>query len=308
MSPLVSVILPTYNRATTLARAVESVLNQTFADFELVIIDDGSTDGTRELLGKYAGVGKVRIIWAERRGAGGARNLGVSQARGVYIAFQDSDDEWVPHKLARAMEVLTRPGEECSVFYSNMTMYRFDGRVYVHTPPVVTEGRFFNERTGDYEVSGISMQTLVLKKAHYEAVGGCDEVIPRFIDMELCIRLGDHYRFVHCAESLCNVYHGQESFRISTNLGALIKARQYMIRKYRKRLARSQCDLARQDLYLAHAHSCHGDTLRSVLTAVRAWVSAPTQMIIIRGTLSALRREVRRHVGLPEIGTIGVSS
>ena len=294
MPPLVSVILPTYNRAATLARAIDSVLNQTFSDFELVIVDDGSTDGTREFLGKYAGMDNVRIIWSERRGASGARNLGVSEARGVYIAFQDSDDEWMPHKLARAMEVLTRPGEERSVFYSNMTMYRVGGRVYMHTSPVVREGRFFNDRTGDYEVAGISMQTLVLKKAHYEAVGGCDEVIPRFIDTDLCIRLGDHYRFVHCAESLCNVYHGQESFRISTDLGAQVRARKYMIQKYRKRLAGSRRNLARQYLYLSHAHSFRGDTLRSVLTAVRAWVLAPTQPIIIRGLLSALRREARR--------------
>jgi len=294
MSPRISVILPTYNRARTLERAILSVLNQTFTDFELIVVDDGSTDGTKELLRKFDGRDNVRTVFGARRGASAARNLGVKEARGEYVAFQDSDDEWLPHKLARAIETLGLPGNEDCVFYSHMKMCQMDGRSREYQAPVIVEGRFLNERTGDFEMYGVSMQTLVLKKKHYEAVGGCDEAIPRFIDLELCLRLGDRCRFVLCPESLCNVYIGRDEIRISMNGQARVDARRHMIQKYRKRLSRPSHHLARQYLYLAHAQSLNGNALESMLTAVKAWWIAPTRVIIVRGMFSVFQREISK--------------
>ena len=102
--PAVSVIIPTYQRREYVSRAVRSVLAQTFADFELIVVDDGSTDGTGEAL---AGLDpRLRYVWQENRGTGAARNAGIARARGEIVAFLDSDDRWLPQHLEVVTEVL----------------------------------------------------------------------------------------------------------------------------------------------------------------------------------------------------------
>lgn len=99
-TPCVSVIIPTFNRAAYLDAALQSVLDQTFDDFEIIVIDDGSTDATRDVVARYRG--RIRYLFLRRRGlAGATRNRGIRAARGAYIAFLDSDDLWTPTKLAR---------------------------------------------------------------------------------------------------------------------------------------------------------------------------------------------------------------
>ena len=100
MKDLVSVVLPTYNRERTLHRAINSVLQQTYHEIELIVVDDGSTDQTRSVVQAYKDE-RIRYIYQSNQGACVARNRGVSEARGLYIAFQDSDDEWMEDKLER---------------------------------------------------------------------------------------------------------------------------------------------------------------------------------------------------------------
>ena len=96
-APVVSVILTTYNRCGFLQKAVESVLAQTYPAFELIVVDDGSTDGTRQILSAYAG--RLKLICQSNRGVSAARNTGIRAADGQLIAFLDSDDYWMPQKL-----------------------------------------------------------------------------------------------------------------------------------------------------------------------------------------------------------------
>ena len=95
--PLVSVIIPTYNSAGYIEEALESVFEQTLQDFEIIVVDDGSTDGTGEVLRKYGD--RIRYIYQENNGPASARNGGIRVARGEYIAFLDADDLWVSTKL-----------------------------------------------------------------------------------------------------------------------------------------------------------------------------------------------------------------
>jgi glycosyltransferase involved in cell wall biosynthesis len=106
--PSVSIILPTYNRATFLPRAIDSIRSQTWTDWELIIVDDGSTDNTRELVARLrTGIPqRVRYLRQENRGAYGARNTGLDLATGEYIAFFDSDDVWLPHHLSDCARAL----------------------------------------------------------------------------------------------------------------------------------------------------------------------------------------------------------
>ena len=108
--PKVSVIIPTYNRAEYLPDAIDSVLAQTFRDFEVIIIDDGSTDNTREIIEKYIKRYPqiIRPFYQMNSGASVARNKGIEEARGEYIAFLDSDDVWLSKKLERQVSVLER--------------------------------------------------------------------------------------------------------------------------------------------------------------------------------------------------------
>jgi glycosyltransferase involved in cell wall biosynthesis len=102
MPPTVTAAITTYNRAALVVEAVESVLAQAYRDYELIVVDNGSTDGTREILEPYAD--RIRYHHQENRGRAGARNTAVGLAAGSYVAFLDSDDLWLPDKLARQLE------------------------------------------------------------------------------------------------------------------------------------------------------------------------------------------------------------
>ena len=110
-APLVSVVIPTYNRAAFVGKAVDSVLNQTFTDYEVIVVDDGSTDDTREQLNKY-GSG-IRYIYQENQGVSAARNTGIAASRGEWLAFLDSDDEWQRDYLARQIRDATKVAGLC---------------------------------------------------------------------------------------------------------------------------------------------------------------------------------------------------
>lgn len=106
---LVSVIMPVYNRVDTIKRAVDSVLSQTYSNIELIVVDDGSTDNTLSMIQSYAD-DRIRILCQEHSGANKARNYGIANAKGDYIAFQDSDDEWSLNKLEIQMAFMETNG------------------------------------------------------------------------------------------------------------------------------------------------------------------------------------------------------
>ena len=126
MKPKVSVILPTFNRSRSLAMAAESVLNQTFTDLELIIVDDASSDDTEAAVCELQD-GRVRYLKRESNGgASAARNTGIAAARGRFIAFQDSDDLWLPGKLSRQMSTLESLPEDVGVVTGSKILYGRD--------------------------------------------------------------------------------------------------------------------------------------------------------------------------------------
>lgn len=111
-SPLVSVILPTYNRASVLERSISSVFGQSFTDWELLIVDDGSNDGTDDILERFSNDSRVKIIRISRAGVSAARNFAAQAAVGSWLAFLDSDDEWLDHKLSLQLELARESGHK----------------------------------------------------------------------------------------------------------------------------------------------------------------------------------------------------
>jgi glycosyltransferase involved in cell wall biosynthesis len=128
--PIVTVVLPTYNRAAFLPGAFDALARQTFTDWELVIVDDGSTDRTRDVVAQYMQSQEAtKYVYQPNRGAYGARNTGVDQANGRYIAFYDSDDLWLPHHLERCVHALEAHPELDWVFGACRQIDRATGKV-----------------------------------------------------------------------------------------------------------------------------------------------------------------------------------
>jgi glycosyltransferase involved in cell wall biosynthesis len=194
--PQVSVILPTYNRAHTLLRAVRSVLAQSYPDIELIVVDDASTDKTQQVLAGVADP-RLRVIsCTENRGVSHARNLGVAAARGGLIALQDSDDEWRPDKLQRQLEAL-----------NDGVVLVLCGNLYVNAPWMsisrVAGGLGGLVDVTDQVPSRIpGAPCFLMRKSDFDAVGGFDEEISCFEDWELALRLCSRGRVMLVNEPL----------------------------------------------------------------------------------------------------------
>jgi glycosyltransferase involved in cell wall biosynthesis len=112
--PLVSVVIPTYNRANFVTKAIGSILNQTFSDYEIIVVDDGSTDDTQEALEHY--MGKIKYVYQNNAGVSSARNVGVNESKGEWIAFLDSDDEWEKEYLdVQIYQIRNVPSAVCHI-------------------------------------------------------------------------------------------------------------------------------------------------------------------------------------------------
>lgn len=122
---IISAVIPTYNREKYVTNAIDSVLAQTFYNYEIIVIDDGSTDNTRKVLSSYGN--KIRYFFQENKGVSAARNLGVEKAKGEWIAFLDSDDEWLPGYLSCQMEHARQYPQVCT-HITNSFQIAIDGK------------------------------------------------------------------------------------------------------------------------------------------------------------------------------------
>lgn len=183
--PTVSVIIPSYNAGPLLRDAIESVMKQTYGDCEIIVIDDGSTDETPSLIHSYGT--RIRSYRQANRGASAARNLGIAKARGKYIAFLDSDDVWLPTKLAEQVPLLDAD-PSLGLVYSDWTV--ISGRVVVaHSflkGKPAESGYAFEAivRCGFILTSGV-----VVRKTFLDLVGGFDESLVIAQDYDLWLRL-----------------------------------------------------------------------------------------------------------------------
>lgn len=192
---MVSVIIPTYNRAHTLQKSIESVLSQTYSDLELIVVDDGSTDNTEETV-KAISDRRLRYFYQDHQGACSARNAGILLARGEYIAFQDSDDTWLPCKLEVQLQELQKTGADIITCHMLMT----DKSGNLISIPNVHHSQFF---TQENIPTGIGTQTLLMKKTVADSI--CfDPELPRFQDMEWLLRALQKYRVYCMSQALVN--------------------------------------------------------------------------------------------------------
>jgi glycosyltransferase involved in cell wall biosynthesis len=211
--PLVSVVIPTFNRAHILDEAVNSVIAQEYPHWELHIVDDGSTDGTRELVEQYADDERIHYHWQENAGQATARNQGVSHSRGDYIAFLDSDDRWLPHKLRVQVQcVVDDPGID--VIYGDVERIDGEGKVLPDRPkPPRYSGMIWQHLLVD---NFIHLITSMVRSESIKRAGGFDTSFRCADDYNLWLRLSatSIFKFLPGKVSQYRV----EGERISNNL------------------------------------------------------------------------------------------
>lgn len=228
--PRVSVILPTYNRANLVGRAIRSVLEQTYQDFELIVVD-GSSDNTYEVVKDFSDP-RIRYFKEHKKSnAAAARNIGIKTARGEFIAFQDSDDEWLPGKLDIQMQVFSNSHKKIGVVYSDMLRICKKGDIYWHSPSNMPEDGIIYNRALE-RVFSIGIQTALIKKLCIIKSGLLDERLYSLEDFELFIRLSKYFYFYHINKPLVKYYDTINS--VSTNDEAHIAAYEFIMQKYKK--------------------------------------------------------------------------
>jgi glycosyltransferase involved in cell wall biosynthesis len=232
-NPIVSVIIPTYNRAHLIVRAIRSVLNQTYQDFEIIVIDDGSTDNTEEIIRGFKDK-KVKYIkkYKENKGSSIARNIGIKVARGKYIAFLDSDDEWLPEKLDKQIKVLQSESPEVGVVYSNLCYMDENGKSMNKLRNPKKEGYIYEDLFGKNYVGTDS--TLLIRKECFHRVGLFDDLLNTQQDWDMWIRIAKYYRFALIKVPL--VKYRLHSNQISRNLELKIITANRILVKYKDEL------------------------------------------------------------------------
>lgn len=191
-TPKLSIIIPTYNRAQYLREAIDSVLSQTYRDFEIIVVDDGSTDNTKEVAKKWELLDKVKYFYQENKGPAAARNRGIKEAMGDYIAFLDADDLWLPEKLEKQVEYLKeRP--DVSLVASEFEII-----------DEVGHSNGYSQRRKKIPVDGfilkyifqhyLLLSTIMVKKDTFKTVGLFNEELINAEDTDILLRIAKHFK------------------------------------------------------------------------------------------------------------------
>jgi len=256
---LVSVVLPTYNRERSLGEAIDSVLQQTYAALELLVVDDASTDGTEALV---LGFGDARISYLRHennRGGSAARNTGMAQARGEFIAFQDSDDTWLPHKLETQVAALAAAGAETGAVYCPYWREYPDGRRETHPadPSAAPRGEI---QRALLHANFIGTPTILARRSCCEAVGGFDEALPRFQDWDWMIRVAGQWRVEVVDEPLVRAGFAGDNVTDGHSESLVAAERRILDKHYETLRAAGDDILAHRLWHLAHVSIMQGAT------------------------------------------------
>jgi len=212
----IDVIIPTFNRSSLLNRSIESVLNQSYQHFNVIVIDDGSTDGTSLLMSQYSEHPKIRYLIKENGGVSSARNLGIKNARSEWICFLDSDDEWLPHKLQTQINY-AHDNPQQSFIHSNEMWFRNGVRINAKKKFDKSSQDLFKR---SLETCLISPSTVMMKKSLLERYGSFDESFTVCEDYDLWLKILAHQEVGFIDQYLVKKYGGHED-QLSTKYPAM---------------------------------------------------------------------------------------
>jgi glycosyltransferase involved in cell wall biosynthesis len=227
--PFFSVIIPTYNRENLLPIAIDSVLRQSFYDYELIIVDDGSTDNTKEKLANFLSKEKIKYLYQPHGGVSKARNKGIKNSQGKYIAFLDSDDRFCQEKLAITHSYIQRY-PDYKIFHTEEIWYRrselLEQKLY-HKKP---HGQVFEKAI---KSCCISISTAVIKKDVFKEVGSFDERLLACEDYDFWLRISSKF-LVYLIPLYLTIKEGGNPDQQSKRYQAMDRYRIYAINKLLK--------------------------------------------------------------------------
>lgn len=227
----VSVIIPAYNREKTIVKCLDSVINQTYRPFEVIVVDDASNDNTVKLVEEYPSDIVKIIKCSNNGGAQVARNIGIKAASGDWIAFQDSDDIWLPDKLKKQKEAIEKSNFE--VCAGGGICKKGDEEKYI----------FINGENGNVYKDILKLKTyilyptLLIKKSLLEKIGYLDEKVEAYQELDTAIRLSkeNHFAYINAPLFIYNIHEGET---ISKNKDKGLKGIQYLFIKYKDEIFR----------------------------------------------------------------------
>jgi glycosyltransferase involved in cell wall biosynthesis len=198
-APTVSVVIATYNYGRFLKQAIDSVLAQTYTDYEIIVVDDGSTDNTRQVIQPYLALGNLSYFRMERNiGQPRVKNRGIRESRGKFIAFLDADDVWLPRKLEKQM-LLFGPRQEVGVVYCDHVCFCDQKELPEIGHPPYARGWVTRELIFD---NIVPFSSSVVRRQCFERDGMFDESIPLAIDYDLWLRFSLNWAFDYVPEKL----------------------------------------------------------------------------------------------------------
>jgi glycosyltransferase involved in cell wall biosynthesis len=234
MKQEVSVVIPTYNRAGSIANAILSTISQSYEPYEVIVVDDGSCDDTTKIVNSIKDP-RIKLFTRPRKGANAARNFGAKAASGALIAFQDSDDIWIYDKLEKQTNQL-QVHPECAASFGCVIEVRnniisFFPKQNDKIPSTVEPKEFI--KTGLLRRNIMSTQTLLIRRDVFADLGGFDESLPRFQDWEFAIRLFSKYTCSYIPGPVVLSPKGVDS--ITNNYDAGLLARKMILAKHSKK-------------------------------------------------------------------------
>ncbi len=231
--PWVSIVLPTYNRAAEIKRSIQSILEQTYRRFELIIVDDGSMDDTEQVVQGFRDKRIKYFRMSENGGQSKARNFGMKKARYDYIAFQDSDDMWHPDKLELQMQAFFSAPQEVGFVYCK---FRYDieevGQIILPEEKVPIErknGMIYEQLLWE---NLVGMPALIIKKECLEKVGYLDETLKALEDYDFALRLAQYYQAVFIDQILLETAYSPTG--VSSNALQALLASCILVQKHKK--------------------------------------------------------------------------
>lgn len=213
---MISVVIPLYNKKNQIGRTIKSVLNQTFCDFEIIVVDDGSTDGSAEEILSISDP-RIRMVRQDNAGVAAARNRGIHESTSEFVAFIDADDLWNSDYLATLM-MLTRTYSDCDVFATSYQFRDIEGKV---TYPKFYDIPFCGEHgilKNYFKVSSISdpplwTSAVMVRKSAMESIGGFPKGIKSGEDLLTWARLASRYKIAYCLKPLATYCQGYSNPR-----------------------------------------------------------------------------------------------
>jgi glycosyltransferase involved in cell wall biosynthesis len=266
-SPCISVVVPSYNRANVVHEAVQSILAQTYRVTDVIVVDDGSTDKTLEVLAQFGD--RIRVISQVNAGPAAARNSGISLATGEYVAFLDSDDVWLPTKLERQVELMEKAGENVPCCICNIQMQWPDKAAYsfdlAGLNPGPEEGLWQNVPEVLATRPVLFNQGVLIRREALRRVGGFDEELWLLEDHDLSLRLALEGNWAYIKEPLV-VWRETKGSLYQESHGKEIYLNECMVRSLKRFLvfvdqrggshglkARVKCELIRAHWMLSAA-------------------------------------------------------